>query len=125
MFSASIALQPIATDLSHATPRPRVEMGATATIRPELGLGQPHPQQAAPQGRAIKQGAAPEADAPETPAPPAVPAEEPLPRGAMFAAAIIAGQLSPKPESMEEVALRAGIGWTPPDSDFRLTDLTI
>jgi hypothetical protein len=48
----------------------------------------------------------------------------PDPPGTIFAAAVIAGALSPKPETPEEVFLRLGGAWSPPDSDLRLTDRT-
>lgn len=125
MIGASIALQPIATDLSHLAPtRPRVELGDRAPVRPEVNLGQSTAQRPVDIDK-TKREVEIEIDEPVESALTQIPEEEPLPRGAMFAAAIIAGQLSPKPETMEEVILRAGIGWTPPDSDFRLTDLTI
>ncbi|HHY51092.1 MAG TPA: hypothetical protein GYA10_15275 [Alphaproteobacteria bacterium] len=49
----------------------------------------------------------------------------PDPPGTMFAAAVIAGALSPKPETPEEIFLRLGSAWTPPDSELRLADRTI
>lgn len=124
MLSASIAQVPIATDLSHLpTPR-RVELADTVQIRPELNLADrlPHQSFAKPRTSAEPETAEP---TPEPPAPALPPEEPPLPPGAMFAAAVIAGQLSPKPESMEEVFLRVGTSWTPPDSEYRLADKLI
>ena len=46
----------------------------------------------------------------------------PDPPGTMFAAAVMAGALSPRPQSAEEVFLRLGSAWSPPESDYRLTD---
>lgn len=48
-----------------------------------------------------------------------------LPPGAMFAAAVIAGQLSPRPQTLEEVYARIGSAWIPPESEFQLRDLSI
>jgi hypothetical protein len=49
----------------------------------------------------------------------------PDPPGTMFAAAVMAGALSPKPETPEEIFLRLGSAWSPPDSDLRLSDRKI
>jgi len=49
----------------------------------------------------------------------------PDPPGAMFAAAVMAGALSPRPQSPEEAFLRLGSAWSPPESEFRLTDREI
>lgn len=46
----------------------------------------------------------------------------PDPPGTMFAAAVAAGALPPKPESPQELFLRLGGTWDPPDSDLHLTD---
>lgn len=124
MLSAVLAPVPIATDLSYLPTQRRVEMADSVRIRPELNLADRLPQHAG-----LKPSVPTDAEAGEPETPPAFPAappeEPPLPPGAMFAAAIIAGQLSPKPESMEEVFLRVGVSWTPPDSQYRLTDKLI
>jgi hypothetical protein len=46
----------------------------------------------------------------------------PDPPGTMFAAAVMAGALSPKPETPQEIFLRIGRDWSPPDSDLHLAD---
>ena len=49
----------------------------------------------------------------------------PAPPGTAFAAAVLSGALAPRPESAAEIFLRlGGSGWSPPDSDLRLADLT-
>jgi hypothetical protein len=48
-----------------------------------------------------------------------------LPPGAMFAAAVIAGALAPRPQTREEVYARIGSAWIPPESEFQLRDLSI
>jgi len=48
-----------------------------------------------------------------------------LPPGAMFAAAVIAGRLSPRPETREEVYARIGNAWIPPESELQLRDLAV
>ncbi|MDB5527812.1 MAG: hypothetical protein JWR51_915 [Devosia sp.] len=53
------------------------------------------------------------------------PAAPLLPPGAMFAAAIIAGRLSPRPETLEEVYARIGSAWIPPESELRLRDFAV
>jgi hypothetical protein len=55
---------------------------------------------------------------PPLPAPPAPP-------GTMFAAAVMAGALSPKPETPQEIFLRLGREWSPPDSPLRLADRVV
>ena len=58
--------------------------------------------------------------------PPHAPTPPPsTPPGAMFAAAVIAGALSPTPTSIEEVYARIGSAWIPPESELRLRDLSI
>jgi hypothetical protein len=49
----------------------------------------------------------------------------PLPPGAMFAAAVIAGRLAPRPQTLEEVYARIGSAWIPPESELRLRDLAV
>lgn len=68
-----------------------------------------------------------EQDNPGRPAPaplPPLPAP-PDPPGTMFAAAVMAGALSPKPETPQEIFLRIGRDWSPPDSDLHLADRLI
>jgi hypothetical protein len=55
---------------------------------------------------------------------PPVPAP-PDPPGTMFAAAVMAGALSPKPETPQEIFLRIGRDWSPPDSELHLADRVI
>lgn len=126
MLSASIAPVPIATDLSHmVAPRPRVETSETVQVRPELDSGTPLPHAQTAKKPGTASGDTPDAESrSERRETQPAPERDPLPPGAMFAAAIIAGQLSPKPESLEEVFLRAGISWSPADSGLRLADKT-
>mgnify|MGYP000253433226 CR=1 FL=1 len=49
----------------------------------------------------------------------------PDPPGLMFAAALVAGALSPKPETAEEVFLRLGKDWSAPESQLHLADRTV
>jgi hypothetical protein len=56
----------------------------------------------------------------ETAVPPPVPSAE---RGAVFAAAVISGALSPTPQSVEEVIKRIGSSTIPVESEARLKDL--
>lgn len=55
-----------------------------------------------------------QADAPPLPAPP----------GEAFAAAVIAGQLPPRPVTHDQLRQRLGAAWQPPSSPFRLMDRT-
>lgn len=51
------------------------------------------------------------------------PPEPEIDRSAMFAAAVIAGALSPTPQSMEELIMRIGSSPIPLESEARLKDL--
>jgi hypothetical protein len=57
--------------------------------------------------------------------PPVQEAPPPTGPGAMFAAAVIAGTLSPTPRTIEEVYARIGTAWIPPESELRLRDLSV
>lgn len=46
----------------------------------------------------------------------------PTPPGEAFAAAVISGQLAPKPVTPEELRQRLGSAWQPPTSPLRLMD---
>ncbi len=54
---------------------------------------------------------------------PPEPAPQPLHNGGIFAAAVIAGALAPRPQSIEEVYARIGSAWIPPESEMRLRNL--
>ncbi|HUH78219.1 MAG TPA: hypothetical protein VLZ53_12710 [Devosia sp.] len=56
---------------------------------------------------------------------PPEPALQPLHNGATFAAAVIAGALAPRPQSIEEVYARIGNAWIPPESEMRLRNLSV
>jgi hypothetical protein len=49
----------------------------------------------------------------------------PKPPGEAFAAAVMSGALSPKPATPQEMFLRLGGNWSPPDSSLHLTDRLI
>jgi len=49
----------------------------------------------------------------------------PAPAGSMFAAAVIAGDLPPRPETLNELFLRIGNAPIPPESELRLRDLIV
>ncbi|HTM78573.1 MAG TPA: hypothetical protein VL133_13210 [Devosia sp.] len=55
----------------------------------------------------------------------AEPVEPALPPGAMFAAAVIAGALAPRPQTLEEVYARIGSAWIPPESELQLRDFAV
>jgi hypothetical protein len=65
-----------------------------------------------------------EAHAPETPAPtpPPPPGAVAADAGTAFAAAVVAGSLPPAVQSPQEMQLRKGGAWAPPDSELHLTD---
>ena len=49
----------------------------------------------------------------------------PPPPGEAFAAAVISGQLAPKPLTPEELRQRLGSSWQPPSSPLRLMDKVV
>jgi hypothetical protein len=63
----------------------------------------------------------PQATAASSPQPLA-PAPEP---GVAFMAAVLAGDLPPKPETPKELMMRLGRSWAPPASELHLTDKKI
>ena len=52
----------------------------------------------------------------------AAPPPVPTPTGEAFAAAVIAGQLPPRPMTPEQLRQRLGAAWQPPASPLRLMD---
>lgn len=64
-----------------------------------------------------------EESAPAPVAPPVAPPAEPS--GASYVRAVISGALSPRPTSAQELFVRVGTGWVPPESEYRLADKTI
>ena len=54
-------------------------------------------------------------------APPPMPVEQP---GTDYVRAVISGALSPRPKSAQELFMRTGSGWIPPESEYRLADKT-
>ena len=57
----------------------------------------------------------------EEAAPLAIPVEQP---GSDYVRAVISGALSPRPKTAQELFLRTGSGWVPPESEYRLADKT-
>jgi len=53
------------------------------------------------------------------PPPPLPPIEKP---GADYVRAVISGALAPRPTSAQELFARVGTSWTPPESEYRLTE---
>lgn len=78
---------------------------------------------APPRPAAPRAAASPEFDPPA--APPAEPPPLPERAGTAFVMAVLSGALAPRPTSVQEVLLRTGTGWVPPDSDYRLADKKI
>ena len=62
------------------------------------------------------------ASAPQREVAQAAPPPPPSPPGEAFAAAIIAGQLPPRPMTPEQLRQRLGSAWQPPASPLRLMD---
>lgn len=55
----------------------------------------------------------------EEQAPAPLPVEKP---GADYVRAVISGALAPRPTSAQELFARVGTSWTPPESEYRLTE---
>jgi hypothetical protein len=110
-MGARVALEPISvkTGISDHRPRGGPELQTPAPSKAPTDHTSAEIAVAAP--------AAPAAEPPPLPAP-----SEP---GTNFVIAVLAGALAPRPTSMQEVSLRTGTGWLPPDSDYRLTDKKI
>lgn len=109
-MSARIALEPISTvNTGISDHRPR---GAPEVLTPAPSK-LPAPE-ALPE---IEAAAAASAEPPPLP--------EPAAPGTAFVMAVLSGALAPRPTSMQEVFLRTGTGWVPPDSDYRLADKKI
>jgi hypothetical protein len=51
--------------------------------------------------------------------PPPPPPEQP---GADYVRAVISGELAPRPTTAQELFVRVGTSWTPPESEYRLTE---
>lgn len=62
---------------------------------------------------------APSSAAAEKAPPPPPPSEQP---GADYVRAVISGELAPRPTTAQELFVRVGTSWTPPESEYRLTE---
>lgn len=112
MISAVMPEQPISGTINLTDYRYRPAMGE----RPIL----PDSTKTAPQSSsASTDGQFPQEQHP-APAQPEPPRKDP---SAMFAAAVIAGALSPTPKTMEELMQRIGTSTIPEESEARLKDL--
>ena len=56
-----------------------------------------------------------------SPTPPPPPAEQP---GADYVRAVLSGALAPRPKTAQELFMRTGTTWMPPESEYRLADKT-
>ena len=57
----------------------------------------------------------------EEAAPAPMPLEQP---GTDYVRAVLSGALSPRPTTAQELFMRTGTGWVPPESEYRLADKT-
>jgi hypothetical protein len=114
-MSARIAPEPVNTAISTTADfRPRSALGDQQTIPRSVSGNETLAASQYGQTQESRHGDV----LPPLPAPPDPP-------GTMFAAAVMAGALPPKPETPEELFLRLGGSWSPPDSDLRLADRKI
>ena len=108
-MSARIAPEPISPAAAAPDARPRATRGEPHAV---AGLASAKPQEELEPGKRF-------ADVlPPLPPPPDPP-------GTMFAAALVSGALSPRPQTHQELLLRLGSAWSPPDSPLRLADRKI
>ncbi len=105
-MSARIAPEPVSAALTAGT-----------EYRPRAGVGE-LPDATGPSGKSADLPAFESRFADILPPMP----PPPDPPGTMFAAAVMAGALSPRPQSPEEVFLRLGSAWQPPRSEYHLAD---
>jgi hypothetical protein len=109
-MSARIAPEPISTSISTTTDY----RSRTSTADVALPANTNTPKEPAKEETA---GSRFSDVLPPLPAPPDPP-------GTAFAAAVAAGALSPRPQSPQEIFLRVGGTWSPPESELHLTDVT-
>lgn len=69
--------------------------------------------------RSVRPDSAPSPERTPAPPPPMPPVEKP---GADYVRAVISGALAPRPTSAQELFARVGTSWTPPESEYRLTE---
>lgn len=112
MISAITADQPIPSGAHMADYRHRPQKGE----RTMLADSTP----AAPENASAKNNREFTPEERETPAQPEAPRRD---SSSMFAAAVIAGALSPKPQTVEELMRRIGTSSIPEESQARLKDL--
>lgn len=111
----SLAIEPVSSGATHMTDyRYRPSMGER-TVLPDSTQKSPTAYKSGDRNANLAGD--------QRPAPPEVPAEVERNRTADFAAAVIAGALSPTPQSMEELLRRIGSAEIPEESQARLKDL--
>jgi hypothetical protein len=107
--------------VARIAPSPIVSSVAIGDARPHgLAVGAAFARQNQQQNNAFQ--SEPEQLAQNTPRNTPAPAAPP---GEAFAAAVIAGQLPPRPISPEQLKQRLGSAWQPPASPLRLMDRSI
>lgn len=112
MISAVMPEQAISGTINLTDYRHRAAMGER-TMLPDSTPTAPKSSSASQDGQFPQGGH-------QTPPQPAPPRRDP---SAMFAAAVIAGALSPTPKTMEELMQRIGTSTIPEESEARLKDL--
>jgi len=93
---------------------PSVSAAGIATQGRSDGAARPERLDQAPDAASAASGAA----TPKAPPPPP-PSEQP---GADYVRAVISGELAPRPTKAQELFVRVGTSWTPPESEYRLTE---
>jgi hypothetical protein len=115
-MSARIAPEPIgAVNTAIAEHRPRF-VPAAPPLTPAAQSSTTNTGAAAADDTAAA-APAPLAEAPPPP--------EPTVPGTAYVMAVISGALSPRATTMQEVFLRTGTDWVPPESEYRLADKKI
>lgn len=103
----------------------RIALGAITSSGPTQS--DHHRPEAPPAGQRQTGGRQdrPESGARDQAGPSDQPPLPPVPAGTAYVQALLAGALTLEPRPSRSVPLRATSAWTPPHSDFRLTDKTI
>lgn len=87
--------------------------GAAPQLRTDAAVGAERPERSETSAPTASNAASEKAP------PPPPPSEQP---GADYVRAVIAGELAPRPTTAQELFVRVGTSWTPPESEYRLTE---
>lgn len=113
------AVATLAVDYRPPTPPPAPQIVPASGAAGSAGARSSTTDGPRPETRPTSSQASEARAAAEKAPPPPLPPETP---GADYVRAVISGQLLPRPTSAQELFTRVGTGWTPPESEYRLTE---